>query len=355
MKKKVSIPDTKKSHKRYISFLSMFSGATFIGITFTTVFVFAIMMYFSIDNTISLRSTNVITVLVLTPLISAIITFTLRKIFFMPLFRLAEAMNKVAAGDFSINLDCDIRQRDVMKVYASFNTMVSELAQTETLQTDFISNVSHEFKTPINALEGYASLLQDKSLSPEEQNLYVEKIMFNTRRLSDLIGSVLLLSKVSNQKIQHKKNRYRLDEQIRYSVLALESKWEPKNIDFDIELEEIEYTGTETLMGHVWINLVDNAVKFSEHGGEIRIRLQCIDENAIFTVSNKGAYIPEDALDRVFNKFYQCDTSRKSEGNGLGLPLAKMILSSFGGEIHVESSAQDGTKFTVTLPLSDDT
>ena len=108
-------------------------------------------------------------------------------------------------------------------------------------------------------------------------------------------------------------------------------------------------------MGHVWINLVDNAVKFSEHGGEIRIRLQRIDENAIFTVSSKGAYIPEDALDRVFNKFYQCDTSRKSEGNGLGLPLAKMILSSFGGEIHVESSAQDGTKFTVTLPLSDDT
>lgn len=355
MKNKYSTSNTKKSQKRYISFLSMFSGASIIGITFTTVFVFAIMMYFSIDNTISLRSSNVITVFVLTPLISAIITFTLRKIFFMPLIRLTEAMNKVAAGDFSIKLDCDIRQRDITKVYASFNTMVSELAQTETLQTDFISNVSHEFKTPINALEGYASLLQDSSLSPEEQSLYVDKIMFNTRRLSDLVGSVLLLSKVSNQKIQHKKSRYRLDEQIRYSVLALESKWEPKNIDFDIELEEIEYTGTETLMGHVWINLVDNAVKFSDHGGEIRIRLQCIDENAIFTVSNKGAYIPEDALDRVFNKFYQCDTSRKSEGNGLGLPLAKMILSSFGGEIHVESSEQDGTKFTVTLPLSDDT
>jgi len=354
MKKKDSIPNTKKSQKRYISFLSMFSGASIIGITFTTVFVFAIMMYFSIDNTISLRSSNVITVFVLTPLISAIITFTLRKIFFMPLIRLTEAMNKVAAGDFSIKLDCDVRQRDITKVYASFNTMVSELAQTETLQTDFISNVSHEFKTPINALEGYASLLQDSSLSPEEQSLYVDKIMFNTRRLSDLVGSVLLLSKVSNQKIQHKKNRYRLDEQIRYSVLALESKWEPKNIDFDIELEEIEYTGTEILIGHVWMNLIDNAVKFSDQGGAISIRLRRIDENAVFTVSNNGAYIPENALGRVFNKFYQCDTSRKSEGNGLGLPLAKMILNSFNGEIHVESSEHSGTKFTVTLPLAED-
>lgn len=354
MKKQEPVSKARKPHRHYISFLSMFSGASIIGITFTTVFVLAIMMYFSIDNTISLRSSNIIMVFVLTPIISSIITFTLRKIFFMPLIRLTEAMNKVAAGDFSIKLDCDVRQRDITKVYASFNTMVSELAQTETLQTDFISNVSHEFKTPINALEGYASLLQDRSLSPEEQNLYVEKIMFNTRRLSDLIGSVLLLSKVSNQKIQHKKNRYRLDEQIRYCVLALESKWEPKNIDFDIELEEIEYTGTETLMGHVWINLIDNAVKFSAQGGEVRIRLHRIDGNAVFTIINKGTYIPENALGRVFNKFYQCDTSRKSEGNGLGLPLAKMILNSFDGEIHVESSEQAGTKFTVVLPLTED-
>ena len=341
----------KHTNKPYISLSFMFSGASILGITFSTALVFSVMWYFSSDNTISLQDVSVCTMFVLTFFLSILITYTLRKIFIAPLVRLAEAMNKVAAGDFSIRLYCDSRQTDLSEVYNSFNTMVSELSQTDTLQTDFISNVSHEFKTPINAIEGYASLLQDSTLSPDTQKNYVDKIMFNTRRLSDLVGNVLLLSKLSNQLAPDASVRYRLDEQIRHSILALESKWSPKNIEFDVDLEEIEYCGVEKTMGHVWVNLIDNAIKFSNHGGEILIRLIKQNNEAVFTVHNKGIVIPENSLNRIFTKFYQCDTSRKSEGNGLGLALVKMILDAADGQIHVSSSSDHGTEFKVILPL----
>jgi len=261
-------------------------------------------------------------------------------------------MNKVAAGDFSIRLDCDSRQDDLTEVYSSFNTMVNELSQTDTLQTDFISNVSHEFKTPINAIEGYASLLNDSTLSDEEQKIYVDKIIFNTKRLSDLVGNVLLLSKLSNSAVQATSSLYRLDEQIRQSILALESRWTAKSIDFDIDLDETEYCGSESTMAHVWLNLIDNAIKFSNNGGEVKIRLHNQNDKAVFTVTNNGISIPESSLDRIFTKFYQCDTSRKSEGNGLGLALVKMILDAAKGSIYVKSTDEAGTEFKVILPLA---
>ena len=343
----------KKTFPRlHMSLTFMFSGAAILSITFSTVLVFSVMWYFSNDNTISLQDVSVCTMFVLTLLMSIIITYTLRKIFISPLVTLTNAMNKVAAGDFSIRLDCDSSQDDLTEVYSSFNTMVNELSLTDTLQTDFISNVSHEFKTPINAIEGYASLLQDNALTEVEERIYVEKIIFNTKRLSDLVGNVLLLSKVSNNAVSEEAHTYRLDEQIRYSILALENKWTAKNIDFDIVLDEINYYGIENTMGHVWVNLIDNAIKFSHNGGGITLRLHELDKKAVFTVFNTGIFIPESSIDRVFNKFYQCDTSRKSEGNGLGLALVRMILDNVGGCIQVKSSENYGTEFTVSLPLS---
>lgn len=339
----------KRKTRHSLSFL--FSGAAILSITFSTAIVFSVMLYFSSDHTIALQDVSVFSVLVLTLIQSIIITFALRRIFITPFVRLIDAMNKVAAGDFSIRLNSNIFQSDLSDVYTSFNTMVTELSHKDTLQSDFISNVSHEFKTPINAIEGYASLLQDSELSDEEEKNYVDKIMFNTQRLSCLVGNVLLLSKVNNQVVQPAHSSYRLDEQIRQSILALESKWAPKNIDFDIELEKIEYTGVENLMAHVWINLIDNAIKFSLDGGLVTIRLYRQENNAIFTVRNHGITIPESSLDRVFGKFYQCDTSRKSEGHGLGLALVKKVLDSSEANIAVISSEDSGTEFKVTLKL----
>ena len=275
-----------------------------------------------------------------------------RRFYEKPIRRIAEAAGKVAGGDFSVRLDCTSKIRDVREVYGSFNTMVKELGNTETLQTDFVSNVSHEFKTPINAIEGYASLLQDSQLTDEQKNTYIDKIIFNTRRLSDLVGNILLLSKVNNQTISLKASTFRLDEQVRQSILALESKWEKKEIEFDIDLDEIEYTGYENLLSHVWLNLIDNAVKFSPQNGQIRIRLKQLDGSVTFSIWDNGLPIPEADIDRIFNKFYQGDNSHASEGNGLGLALVRKIVAAAHGTINVTSSEDAGTEFVVALPNS---
>ena len=330
----------------------IFSSAAFIGSLLSTALALAVVWLLNRRFGVWLGIPYTIRVLLISILSGAAIAVGLSKIFVSPMMKLGDAMRKVAGGDFSAHLDCSSRIRDVREVYGSFNTMVKELGNTETLQTDFVSNVSHEFKTPINAIEGYASLLQDSQLTDEQKNAYIDKIIFNTRRLSDLVGNILLLSKVNNQTISLKASTFRLDEQVRQSILALESKWEKKEIEFDIDLDEIEYTGYENLLSHVWLNLIDNAVKFSPQNGQIRIRLKQLDGSVTFSIWDNGLPIPEADIDRIFNKFYQGDNSHASEGNGLGLALVRKIVAAAHGTINVTSSEDAGTEFVVALPNS---
>ena len=330
----------------------IFSSAAFIGSLLSTALALAVVWLLNRRFGVWLGIPYTIRVLLISILSGAAIAVGLSKIFVSPMMKLGDAMRKVAGGDFSVRLDCSSRIRDVREVYGSFNTMVKELGNTETLQTDFVSNVSHEFKTPINAIEGYASLLQDSQLTDEQKNAYIDKIIFNTRRLSDLVGNILLLSKVNNQTISLKATTFRLDEQVRQSILALESKWEKKEIEFDIDLDEIEYTGFENLLSHVWLNLIDNAVKFSPQNGQIRIRLKQLDGSVTFSIWDNGLPIPEADIDRIFNKFYQGDNSHASEGNGLGLALVRKIVAAAHGTINVTSSEDAGTEFVVALPNS---
>ena len=286
---------------------------------------------------------------VISLIVIGVATRLFSRLFFDPVKRLREAMQKVADGDFSVRLDTTIASREIQEVNAGFNLMMEELSATEILQTDFVSNVSHEFKTPINAIEGYTTLLQDcENLSPEQQE-YIEKIIFNTNRLSALVGNILLLSKIENQSIQTKKTSFRLDEQIRQSVVALEPSWEKKDIELDVELESIEYTGNENLLRHVWDNIINNAVKFSPCGGAIRITLSKKDSLITFTAEDNGPGLSEKSQKHLFDKFYQEDTSHKEEGNGLGLSLAKRILVICGGDIKAENMEKGGCRFTVTL------
>lgn len=330
----------------------IFSSAAFIGSLLSTALALAVVWLLNRRFGVWLGIPYTIRVLLISILSGAAIAVGLSKIFVSPMMKLGDAMRKVAGGDFTVRLDCTSKIRDVRGVYGSFNTMVKELGNTETLQTDFVSNVSHEFKTPINAIEGYASLLQDSQLTDEQKNAYIDKIIFNTRRLSDLVGSILLLSKVNNQTISLKASTFRLDEQVRQSILALESKWEKKEIEFDIDLDEIEYTGYENLLSHVWLNLIDNAVKFSPQNGQIRIRLKQLDGSVTFSIWDNGLPIPEADIDRIFNKFYQGDNSHASEGNGLGLALVRKIVAAAHGTINVTSSEDAGTEFVVALPNS---
>lgn len=281
--------------------------------------------------------------------VALVATRLLSKLFFDPIKRLREGMQKVADGDFSVRLNTDSGSQELREMLAGFNMMTQELSATEILQTDFVSNVSHEFKTPINAIEGYTTLLQGCENLDADQQEYVEKILFNTKRLSALVGNILLLSKIENQSIQTHKVPYRLDEQIRQSIVASEPAWAKKEIEFDVDMESVEYLGNESLLHHVWDNLIGNAIKFNRYGGVVKICLSKRQEQIVFTVEDEGNGLSEEAQKHLFDKFYQADSSHRQEGNGLGLALVKRILAIADGEIRAENLPGSGCRFTVIL------
>lgn len=287
---------------------------------------------------------------IVSSILGSAITTLMVKFFFDPLLNLGYALQKVAQGDFDVTLKTNHMFREIRQINESFNRMTQELSSTEILKTEFISNVSHEFKTPINAIEGYATLLQDTDPSnQQDQTEYINKILFNTQRLSKLVGNILLLSKVDNQGIQAKPVTYRLDEQIRQCLLALEPRWIERDNEFDVDLECIHYTGNENLLMHVWNNLMENAIKYGPQGGLITMRLTQNEDLITFTIEDEGPGIPEGEQAHVFDRFYQADSSRKSEGNGLGLALVKQILAISDGSIAVENRSEKGCRFTVQL------
>lgn len=281
--------------------------------------------------------------------IAVIATRFILKRFLKPIKALREAMQKVADGDFTTRIETKSNSVEMQEMFSGFNIMVQELASTEILQTDFVSNVSHEFKTPINAIEGYTTLLQSTDNIDETENEYIEKILFNTKRLSSLVSNILLLSKIENQSIQTNQVNFRLDEQIRETIVALEQSWTEKDIELIVELEELEYFGSKNLTYHIWSNIIGNAIKFSHNGGVVKVKLEKEQNNVYFVVEDNGPGLSNEAQKHLFDKFYQEDSSHKQEGNGLGLPLVKRIIIILGGEIFAENIENGGCRFTVIL------
>lgn len=310
---------------------------------------------FLIDNVAHTLNPNwniplLLELVIVSVVVGGVMTAVISKIFFNPVKNLRQAMDKVANGDFAIQLDTDKSSSgEIKELHAGFNLMTNELKATEILQTDFISNVSHEFKTPINAIEGYSTLLQGCENLDDDQKEYVEKILFNTGRLSSLVSNILLISKIENQSIQAKREIFSLDEQIRETIVALETAWAPKSIDLDVELDSVKYNGNEIMMRHVWSNLIGNAIKFTPENSTVSIRLRNQKDKFIFRVTDQGEGLSDEAQKHLFDKFYQADTSHKSEGNGLGLALVKQILDIDGGDITAENVNGGGCRFTVTL------
>ena len=302
---------------------------------------------------ISFNLSETVWVFFLSVIVGGAVAHYLGKWLFNPIVKLGEAMRQVAGGNFDVRLDERSRFREIREINKNFNIMAKELGATEILQTDFVTNVSHEFKTPINAIEGYATLLQaEEDSGPQDRRRYVEKILYNTQRLSKLVSNILLLSKVDHQAISAQGSLYRLDEQIRQSIVQLEPEWEKKNIDLDVELEDLSYTGNESLMLHVWDNLIGNAIKFSPPGGLVGVSLKREGEQAVFRVEDCGPGIDEASLSHIFEKFYQSDSSHKQEGNGLGLALVKQILELCGGTVSAENLPEGGCRFTVRLNIA---
>lgn len=287
---------------------------------------------------------------VLGTLITGFVTRTMLQ----PVRDLTRATSEVARGNFSVRVS-ENYDSEYGSLARNFNKMAEELSGIETLRGDFISNVSHEFKTPLASIQGFAKLLQDESLSSEDRKEYTQIIIDETSRLSKLSSNILNLTKLENQTTIGKKRRFPIDEQIRKIILMLEPEWSKKNIDLDIDLEDILYVGNEDLMGQIWQNIINNAIKFTPEGGQIKVKLFRSATGIICKISDNGPTIPPDKIDKIFEKFYQADRSRATQGNGLGLALVKRIIDLCDGKVTVENLYEGGVCFNVELPYQTET
>lgn len=269
-----------------------------------------------------------------------------------PVNEIINKMNRLASGDFETRLKFGSTMSAhpaVKELTTSFNKMAEELANTELLRNDFINNFSHEFKTPIVSITGLACLLEAGNLTEEQRVQYARAIREESMRLSSMASNILNLTKVENQTILTDVSNFNLSEQVRSAVLLLEEKWTSKEIDLQLDFDEYTIEANEELLMQVWINLIDNAVKFVPVRGTVELEVLDEGERLCVTVSNTGSEIPPDKREKIFAKFYQADESHATQGNGIGLAIVKRIVNLHGGDIRIRC---DGgrTTFAVKLP-----
>ena len=266
--------------------------------------------------------------------------------------KMTEGLHRLASGDYKAHIEPKgflYMIAPVRDMVESFNATAAELEGTEMLRSDFINNFSHEFKTPIVSIAGFAGLLKQGNLSREEQLEYLDIIESESRRLAQMATNVLDMTKVENQTILTDVTTFNLSEQLRTCVLLLERKWETKNLEMNLELEEHMISGNQELLKHVWVNLLDNAIKFSPEGQTVEISAAEEEGRIAVSICNTGSFIPKEQQEAIFRKFYQADRSHNTEGNGIGLAVVKRVVELHGGTVAVESNPAF-TKFTVTLP-----
>ena len=281
----------------------------------------------------------------------------IRMVILNPVLSMVRAMKQLAAGDFTVRMSCKgwMRPLELREFAVAFNTAAEELDGTEILRKDFINNFSHEFKTPITSLGGFADLLlEDEAMPAEERRQYLQIISSESHHLAALANSVLALSRVETQTILTESEPFPLAEQLRQSALMVEQKWSgKKKIVLTVETPEDDFcilNGNEAMLKEVWVNLLDNAFKFSPEGGAVSLTLQNKPAAVKVTVTDHGSGMDEATKAHIFDQFYQGDTSHKTEGNGLGLAMAQKIVALHKGTITVDTAPGRGTTFTVQLP-----
>lgn len=267
---------------------------------------------------------------------------------------LSNAIRKAANGNFDITLNINEATyftKIFKDVYRDFNKMCAELKNVQVLRHDFIDHFSHEFKTPITSINGFASLLLEQDVTETEKKKYLRIIMEESASLADLANSTILLSKLDSQQIITDKNLYSLDEQLRRCVIMLSPTWNAKNIEFHFNLEHVKYNGNPEIMQHLWLNLLSNAIKFTAEHGLIKISLSEQQEKVIFQISDTGIGMTEEVASHIFEKYYQSpNTDDQNHGLGLGLAIVSRVTKLCNGSIKVDSKLGTGTIFTVILP-----
>ena len=335
----------------------MHFGISIFIINLITTIITGFLMYLSFslgilnENTIENVMVLPIMTLIASIIIGVIVSACSSRIVLKNVREFITATDKLSKGDFSARLN--IKRPPEFKVLSkNFNKMAEELGGIEVLRTDFINNFSHEFKTPIISIKGFAEILKDDELPKEEKNEYLDIIIEESKRLTSLATNVLNLSKIETQVILKDIQRFNMGEQIRQSILLLDSKFESKNILLDVNIQDCYINGNKEMINQVWVNLLDNAIKFNNKNGMVSINMKREENNILITIIDTGVGINKEAINKIFDKFYQEDTSHATNGNGLGLSIVKKIIELHGGTIQCDSIVSKGTKFTVTIPLN---
>ena len=289
----------------------------------------------------------------------AVVDYVRRKLTVeRPVKRITDATSKMMEGDFSVRIEPISKfanDDSFNEIIECINKMATELSSVETLRTDFIANVSHEMKTPLAVMQNYGTLLQAPDLSEEKRIEYAKAITDSSRRLADMMTNILKLNRLENQQIYPNLTTFDLGEQLCESLLQYESSWERKNIEIETDIaESVLVSADAELLSLVWNNLFSNAFKFTENGGKVILTLAADERYATVKVADTGCGMSAEVGAHIFEKFYQGDTSRATQGNGLGLPLVKRVVDIMQGEIGVESAVGIGTTFTVRIRRADD-
>ena len=336
--------------------LSMYFGISIFIINLITIVITAFLMYllFSIGilNEKNIKSAMVLPIITLVSciLIGVIVSACSSRVVLKNVREFIEATEKLSRGDFSARLN--IKKPPEFQILSkNFNAMAKELGGIEVLRTDFINNFSHEFKTPIISIKGFAEILKDDDLSNEEKNEYLDIIIEESKRLSSLATNVLNLSKIETQVILNDIQRFNVGEQIRQSIVLLDSKFQDKNILLDINIEDYYINGNKEMLNQVWVNLLDNAIKFNNKNGIVSVNMKKEEGNIFINITDTGLGITRESISKIFDKFYQEDSSHSTHGNGLGLTIVKKIIELHGGTIECDSIVSKGTKFTIILPI----
>lgn len=270
-----------------------------------------------------------------------------------PTKMIVEAGRKIMKGNFSVRIENPhIIERDdgFSEIAECFNNMAEALSSTETLRTDFIANVSHEIKTPLAIMNNYATLMQDPELPVEKRVEYASSISKASHRLSNLVTNILKLNKLENQQIAPNFEKYDLSEQLCECLVQFEDAWERKQLIIETDIDNnVMISNDREMMSLVWNNLVSNAIKFTDEGGTISVSVKATEHHATVVIKDTGCGISHDIGTRMFDKFYQGDSSHATEGNGLGLALVKRVIDITGSTISVESELGKGSAFTVRI------
>jgi len=267
-----------------------------------------------------------------------------------PIIKVSKAVKKIAEGDFSVQIE-PVGKDEIGQLAANVNRMVKELSGMEYMSKDFMSNVSHEIKTPVSAITGFSELLLDDNLSKEKEKEYLSCLYSESLRLSRLSDNMLKMSRLDNQEIITSKREFYVDEQIRKCMIFLSDKFEEKEIEFELHLKKCKINNNFDLLYQVWMNLIENAIKFSNKKGKIYVSAAYNDDKTEIQVivKDEGPGIRPDKLLKIFDKFYQCDESHKTEGHGLGLSIVKRIIELTGGNIECRSQENEGCEFKIIL------